>query len=476
MIENNSVHIKMYDCKENKKIDIPIEDILKQIIAYQIDVNFHIEAIKAQAIIARTQLIRNSRAFGGDGCTKHQGSDICNEGHCFGMNDLSQLKELWKDDYQSNLEKLNTAITETEGLIITINNKPIYAKYHHTCGGATENSENILGNKIVYLRKVLCDYCKDSPNWEGYKDFTLEEIEEKLNIKFPKITPTFQSEVKGFIDGIERDEEGRITALRIGSKEFKGTELVGLLDLDSTRFSITPLSIRFTMGGKGDGLGLCQHGAHQMAMEGFDFNEIINYYFTGIEISKIQKPCIKKPLNGRLIVIDPGHGGEDSKDSVGITGLREKDVVLSIGLGLKDKLEELGGKIYLTREKDEYLSLSKRADYANEIRPDFFISLHLNSFSNPSIQGCEVYHYRNDKNSQDLGRSIINSLVLNLGSLDKGIRNADFFLLREVGVSALQLEIDYITNPEQEKKLSEKSYIDRVVDAISEGIVDYYRY
>src|SRR5690606_34074720 len=113
--------------------------------------------------------------------------------------------------------------------------------------------------------------------------------------------------------------------------------------------------------GKGDGLGLCQYGANAMAEEGIGAEEILKYYYTGVEIKKIKNPCINKPLKGKLILIDPAHGGEDSDDYIGKQGLREKDVNLSIALYLEKELETLGAKVYLTRREDKIVHLNDRA-------------------------------------------------------------------------------------------------------------------
>ncbi|EOD01706.1 stage II sporulation protein D [Caldisalinibacter kiritimatiensis] len=477
MFGNNSlVNIKVFAHKENKIMTKSIENLLKMIVPAQVPLSFHIELIKVQAIIARTQLVRQCRAFGGPGCSKYKDCDICDEGHCIDIVDDSYLRQTWKDNYNEYMEKLNRAIKETEGLIITINNKPIDPKFHDTCGGSTENSEDVLGNRVVYLRKVLCNYCSNSPNWDGHKDFTLKDIEERLNINFPKLKPSLKTEIKGFVEGIEKDESGRVREIKIGGKKLKGKDVMELLGLDSTKFSVTPATIRFNTRGKGHGLGLCQYGGNQMAIEGYSYDDIINYYYTGVEIKKYEIPCINKPLSGKILMIDPGHGGEKSQDFVGPTGLREKDVVLNVSKKLKNRLEQLGAHVYLTREEDEYMSLSERVKLANKIRPNFFISIHLNSFSNPSIHGCEIYYYRNDKDSEALGKAIMGSLVNNLSIVNRGVKVADFFLLRQIGVSSLRIELDYITNPEIEEKLKDSEYINRVAESISEGIVTYYKY
>ncbi len=438
--------------------------------------NIHPEFVKVQVILARTNLVRKMRMFGGEGCLKYSGCDICDEGHCIAISYEDELKEKWENRYNSIMRAIEDSIKATEGLVITMNNRPIIAKFHNTCGGSTENSENVIGNRVMYLRKVLCDYCLNSSNWEGYKEIPIEEIEEKLKVRFPNLTPTLKIDMKGFIEEIDRDEDGRITSIKIGGKVFKGIEVKEILELDSTRFSIAPKILGVKTRGQGDGLGLCQHGANQMALMGFKFEDIINYYFTGVEIKKIWEPCIKKPLKERILVIDPGHGGDDNVGVKGPGGLMEKDVVLKISKRLKELLENLGATVYLTRDEDEYVSLNRRAELANKIRPNFFISIHLNSFSNSLIRGCEMYYYKGDRESRRLAECIINSMVKNLDVINRGIKTAAFFLLREVGTSSLHIDIDYVTNPEVEKLLQNNEYIDKIAESITQGIVEYYKF
>ncbi len=117
-----------------------------------------------------------------------------------------------------------------------------------------------MGNSISYLRRVLCDYCQSSPYWEIEKTFTLEELEEKLETSFPEVGGENKIEIKNIIDNIKRDKQDRVVSIKIGDKNFKGTELMKSLELNSTRFKIYPENIKFISRGYGHGLGYCQYG------------------------------------------------------------------------------------------------------------------------------------------------------------------------------------------------------------------------
>lgn len=474
--DKEDVVIKVYDSKNKKLINMNIDELIPLMVAAQIDIDFNLEVIKVQCIIARTILIRKSKTFGGKGCSLYPEADFCLDGHCGKIMGLEDLKSKWKDKFQENFEKIKRAERETKKLIITFNNKVIDPEYHSTCGGATENSENVKNHKVVYLRKVLCDRCEESPYWQNEKDITMKEIEEKLGINFNKLSAMKGPRIEGVIEEIERDEEGRICKIKIGDKIFKGTEIMENLGLNSTRFGWSPVIMRFQTIGKGHGLGLCQYGANKMAKEGKSLEEIIRYYYTGVDIKKYEKPTKDKPLNNRILVIDPGHGGEKNPGIIGAKGLMEKDVNLQIAEVLKEILQNSGAKVKVTREEDIYVPLSKRARIANENRPDFFISIHMNSFTNPSISGTEVYHYRGDKQGEILASFIIRKMTQELKTINKGVKTADFYLLKSVTTSAVHLEVAYLSNPQEEKKLTDKKYIEKIAKSIADGIKEYYAY
>ncbi|SKC58623.1 stage II sporulation protein D [Maledivibacter halophilus] len=472
----NLVLIKVYDKKANALINRSIDEFIPELVAAQINIDFELEAIKAQTIIARTALIRKARIFGGEGCTKHIDADFCTEGHCGPWISKEKLKSKWGKNFQKNWEKLVRANEETRYLIMTIKNKVINPRYHPTCGGSTENSENVEDYNVLYLRKVLCNYCTSSPYWENFKDVSIDEIEEKFNIKLGKTSPINEANIDNIIEVIERDEEGRVKKIKLGDKVFKGTEFCKCLGLDSTRFGWRPTALRFETRGKGHGLGLCQYGANEIAKQGQKAEEILRYYYTGIDIKKYEKPDKNKPINNKVIVIDPGHGGKENTGVIGELGLIEKDITLSISQELKKELEDLGAQVILTRYTDEYISLNKRAKIANEIRPNFFISIHMNSFTNSNIAGTEIYHYRGDKEGENIANFIIKNMAEKIGSVNRGVKVADFYLLKTVTKSAIHIEVEYLTNLEEEKKLMECDYSKKIAQSIANGITEYYQY
>lgn len=474
-VKQETINIRIYDHRIDQIIERPMDELIREMVAAQMPVTFEIEALKAQAIIARTSIVRKARVFGGEGCSRHTGADMCN-GECEKWLPKAEWQEIWGSDFGRNWEKIDRAVCETKSSILTIHNKPIEPRVHPTCGGATENSESVEGHKVIYLRKVLCEYCKNSPQWREIKEITLKELEEKLDIETGDLSPLREVPMTGIFDHIERDDAGRVVSVKIAGKKFTGREVMKLLGLNSTRFGWKPTAFQFETQGVGDGLGLCQYGANQMAAEGKKADEILNYYFTGIQIKEFEQPSINKPLRDKIFVVDPGHGGDNEEDVKGPTGLREKDVNLSIALKVADLLEEAGAKVFVTRKEDIYVPLGKRANLANDLRPNFFLSIHQNYFANPNISGSEIYHYRGDQDGEALAVQILKELSEGIGTADRGVKVADFFLLREVRTSALQIEVAYITNPEEEAKLKDEEFRSKAAEAIVKGLIRYYTY
>lgn len=454
----------VYDWEKSSIVPIHIDELIARISAFNIKEGSHDETAKCFAIMARTELARKLKIYGGSGCEKHKECEICSEpGHCleYGIPNM-YIPQIIKE-----------AIKETDNKIITFEGKPIKPYFHYRCGGATENSENVIGNRITYLRKVFCDYCKGVEDEGKDKFFTLEELEGLLGIRIEKPKDEYYS-INGIFEDISIDEEGRIKTIKIGGKTFKGIDLMNILNLNSTRFNYMPVRFLISCIGKGHGLGLCLTGAEKMAEMGMKYEEILDYYYTGIKLEKMQTPEKENPLKGQVIVLDAASGKGDSNEAKGLSGIKEGEINLSIVKELEKLLLEDGAKVFLTRQDEEHLILSKRAELANIGKPNFFISIGQNTFPNETASGTVIYHYREDEEGKKLSNLIMKEVTNALASQHRGVRNAEFYLLREVRCSSIFIELLYITNPEDERKLADFHMHKKAAAAIYEAIKKYY--
>ncbi|MBE3586583.1 MAG: N-acetylmuramoyl-L-alanine amidase [Thermoanaerobacter sp.] len=174
----------------------------------------------------------------------------------------------------------------------------------------------------------------------------------------------------------------------------------------------------------------------------------------------------------KRIVLDPGHGGSDP-GALGPTGLREKDVTLAVAKYLQQELQPLGS-IYMTRDKDEYKSLRERVDLANNLKADYFISIHCNATTNRAAKGTETLIYAFGKEAEKLARKVQTRLVKVLGTQDRGVKvRPGLYVLAHTAMPAILVETAFISNPEEERLLADPAQQQSIARAIVEGIADH---
>ena len=146
--------VKIYLTKENRIIELPLEEYIKGVVSSEMPINFELEALKAQAVAARTYTIAHTKILGG-GCSKGNGADLCDTIHCQVYMSKEKRRELWGESAKKNWNKVEEAVKSTEGQIITYNNELARGAYYFsTSSGRTENSEDIFVNALPYLRSV----------------------------------------------------------------------------------------------------------------------------------------------------------------------------------------------------------------------------------------------------------------------------------------------------------------------------------
>lgn len=192
----------------------------------------------------------------------------------------------------------------------------------------------------------------------------------------------------------------------------------------------------------------------------------------------------KSVLKGKVITIDPGHGGSDS-GAVGPTGLYEKTATLKIGLNVAEMLKKSGAKVYITRktDKDVYgpnasatAELQARCNVGNWSNSDIFVSIHLDSFTSPSAQGTTGYYYVNGSyDSQKLATYIKDGVIEQIGTPDRGAKTCNFYVVKNTEMPATLVEVAFVSNPEEEAILKSESGIEKAAKGIFNGIVRYFQ-
>lgn len=190
-----------------------------------------------------------------------------------------------------------------------------------------------------------------------------------------------------------------------------------------------------------------------------------------------------------MIVIDPGHGGQDP-GAIGPTGLKEKDVTLAISLLLADKLHQSGAQVQLTRRTDQKISLEERLYLINSLKAQLFVSIHCNSFTNPQANGVEIWHsYQGDygsiyyREAKRIAAIVQEQLVQGTGLRNRGIKTRlvdntgspiyglDYYYLhRKAKCPGLIVELGFISNPAEEALLADPSFQEKAAVSIMEGL------
>ncbi len=173
-----------------------------------------------------------------------------------------------------------------------------------------------------------------------------------------------------------------------------------------------------------------------------------------------------------LICIDPGHGGRDT-GAIGPSGLREKDVNLDIAARLRDKLRDAGFKVILTREDDTKKSLDEIVNFANTNNADIFVSVHNNSHTNREKCGTETFFFSQSAGGNVLAGDINSKTIEQIGTFNRGVKTANFFQLRNTKMTSALVEGAFISNPDEEAKLNDSNFRDKIAIGIYNGILLY---
>ncbi|MDO4177773.1 MAG: N-acetylmuramoyl-L-alanine amidase [Phascolarctobacterium sp.] len=205
---------------------------------------------------------------------------------------------------------------------------------------------------------------------------------------------------------------------------------------------------------------------------------------TGIPaIKATKKYTVSGGIKGKTIVIDPGHGGSDP-GAIGASGLKEKDVTLPIAKLLKQELENMGAKVYMSRTTDVDVckpgasdrdELQARVNAAEKNNCDAFISLHINASTNKSVGGFSTYYYPKTDYDLKLARSIQNKLAKNFSLNDLGVREAGFYVIKRSSMPAVLCEMLFISNAKEEKLLQNSWFRKKSARMIAEGIENYFK-
>lgn len=267
--------------KEGTVEEVNIDEYLYHVVSAEMPVTFEMEALRAQAIVARTYTIFKILN------KKHDNADICDDSTCCQawVSKETRLSRWNENERETNWQKICQAVNSTKGKIVTYENKPINAFFHSNSGGVTEVPVNVWGGTgYPYLQSVTTSGEDGYTQYASEVTLTQNELLSKVKAKYSDIAINFSNSEE--IKILEYTDSSRVKTLKIGNHNLSGVEARTIFGLRSTNFEISQEggNIKFTVKGYGHGVGMSQTGADAMAKQGSTAEEIINHFYTGIEI------------------------------------------------------------------------------------------------------------------------------------------------------------------------------------------------
>lgn len=275
-----SVYIKAQDKVEEMKIG----EYLKGVVAAEMPADFEEEALKAQAVAARSYLYARMENYKQNGAPQeHKGAYTCTDStHCKAWISEQDRKAAWDEDKRdTNWEKICKAVDDTKGMIMTYQGAYVNAVFHSTSSGKTERSVDVWGGDVPYLQSVDSPGDAYSPKYHSAVSLTIDEFKKKAEEKIDGVHWD-----NGLIGDIQRSDAGGIVTITVGGVQVKGTQFRTAFDLRSTNVEIevTDTAVNMNVTGYGHGVGMSQYGANYLAQQGKSYEEILKTYYTGVEI------------------------------------------------------------------------------------------------------------------------------------------------------------------------------------------------
>lgn len=282
--------VKVYLTKEKRIVELDLEEYIAGVVCKEMPANFELEALKAQAVAARTYAVSRMKSAGGGGCGENPEADLCDSTHCQAyVSKETRMKDWPEADRDKLWEKVSTAVNDTKGEVITYDNKLVESPlYFAASSGSTMNSEDVFVMSRPYLKSVDSPGEEVAPNYKSIVSFSFDQLQETINKNYPE-AKIDKSTLKDQVKILKTDEGRNVTSISVGEIQLTGAKFRKLLGLRSASFQIEYKndSMVVTCYGYGHGVGMSQWGANIMARDKRNYKEILTHYYSGVSIDKV---------------------------------------------------------------------------------------------------------------------------------------------------------------------------------------------
>lgn len=282
--------ISVYDINTNQVFDIEFEEYICGVVAGEMPPTNNVEALKAQAVAARSFILSKAGESSGGDEQRHKGAMICTDSvHCKEWQSINDIKKVWDTRYADEYEeRIRKAVSGTWGEYMVYEGETVKAYFYAMSGGRTENASEVWGAGLPYLKSVN--------SREDLKSDGFETMYTVPREKFCELLKKERADIK-LSDGgelgieIKRTEGGGVSEIKIAGVTFNGEEIRKMFNLKSTNFEIKPTEnkVTFVVKGNGHGVGMSQNGANVLAGEGKKYDEILKHYYSGVSIVNLYK-------------------------------------------------------------------------------------------------------------------------------------------------------------------------------------------
>jgi stage II sporulation protein D len=292
--ESNSggPRITVYRTKEDKIEELNLEEYVRGVVAGEMPAEFEFEALKAQAVAARTYILSHLQQYKGRKCSLGKGADICDTVHCQVYKSREERFAGWQENKRGLYwNKITDAVKDTIGQVLTYDGQlAMNIRYFSTSSGLTEDAVEVFGINAPYLKSVKSDGEEISPRFTDTRKITYNELAGKINNAYPQAKVS-SGKLKSQIMIVSRSAGKSVKELKLGNTTVTGPQFRSLLGLNSAnfQFKFNSNDVEIITYGYGHGLGMSQWGANVMAKKGKHYKEILTHYYQGVEVEIIYK-------------------------------------------------------------------------------------------------------------------------------------------------------------------------------------------
>lgn len=266
---------------DGQTVIFELEEFLIGVVAAEMPADYPAEALKAQAVAARSYILYRENALN----SLHPGAAVCvDPAHCFAWLDEEALREKWGTGYEESFSRVKSAVDATAGEYLSYAGSPINAVFHAVSGGMTESAADVWSADIPYLQAVESAGETSAAGFLTETEVSADALRAELLSRYPEAE--LPAEPAEWFSDITRSGSGGVISVAVGNLRLHGNEIRSLCSLRSSNFTVEyrDSTFYFTTRGYGHGVGMSQYGAHVLADEGLDYKRILTWYYTGVTL------------------------------------------------------------------------------------------------------------------------------------------------------------------------------------------------